>query len=45
MKTVNSVGKLLLYEGPHSDKAIVDVTSQSWSKPVELNSAGNKGFY
>lgn len=45
MKTVNSVGMLLLYEGALSGKAVVDVTSQSWSKPVELNSSGNKGFY
>lgn len=46
MKTLQSVGILFLYDGPPpSDKAVVgDVTSKSWSKPVEINCSENKAF-
>lgn len=45
MKTGQSVGILFLHDGPPSDKAVVrDVTSKSWSKPVEINCSGNKAF-
>lgn len=45
METLQSVGIVFLHDGPPSDKAVEgDVTSKSWSKPVEINCLGNKAF-